>query len=68
MNLVLSSLPPEGDHWMIPVQRALAPVILGAVAYWFLAGFIAAPEYEKAREALVSTVLRKRRGEPLPPA
>jgi putative peptidoglycan lipid II flippase len=60
VNFILSSLPLEGDHWMIPVQRALAPVVLGAVAYWFLAGFIAAPEYERAREALLAAVFRRR--------
>jgi hypothetical protein len=61
-NLVLSSLPPEGDHWMIVPQRALAPVILGAAAYWFLAGFTAAPEYSRAREALRSALLGRRDG------
>jgi len=63
-NLVLSSLPPEGDHWLIPVQRALAPVALGAGAYWFLAGIVAAPEYARARAALPSLGLRRRRARP----
>jgi len=48
-NLLLSSLPPDGDTWLVPAQRALAPVVLGAAGYWFLAGLIAAPEYERAR-------------------
>lgn len=51
-NLVLSSLPVEGDHWLIPVQRALAPVVLGGASYWFLAGIFAAPGYTSAKVML----------------
>ncbi len=51
-NLVLSSLRLAGPSWAIPFERAIAPVVLGAVSYWFLAGLIAAPEYERARSAL----------------
>jgi hypothetical protein len=60
-NMVLSSLPPEGDSWKIPVQRALAPVILGAGSYWFLAGFFAVPEYDRARSALAGAFLGRRK-------
>jgi putative peptidoglycan lipid II flippase len=61
-NLVLSSLQLEGHSWAMPFERAIAPVVLGAVSYWFLAGFIAAPEYERARSALAGALrLRARR-------
>jgi len=60
-NLVLSSLPRAGPSWSFVAQRALAPVILGAAAYWFIAGFTAAPEYDQAREAL-SRVFGRVRG------
>ncbi len=51
-NLVLSSLPRAGPSWSFAAQRAIAPVAAGAGAYWFLAGFIAGPEYDQARGAL----------------
>jgi peptidoglycan biosynthesis protein MviN/MurJ (putative lipid II flippase) len=64
-NLVLSSLPPEGDAYTIVVQRALAPVILGVGAYWFLAGIVAAPEYARAQATLAAVApwrgLRRRK-------
>ncbi len=60
-NLVLSSLHLAGPSWAIPVQRAIAPVVLGAVSYWFLAGLIAAPEYERARSALAGALRLRRR-------
>lgn len=58
-NLVLSSLPRAGSSWTFMAQRAIAPVVLGAGAYWFLAGFIAGPEYDQAREALARALGRK---------
>ena len=58
-NLVMSSLPRVGPSWSFVAQRAIAPVILGAGAYWFLAGFIAGPEYDQAREALARALGRK---------
>jgi putative peptidoglycan lipid II flippase len=60
-NLVLSSLPDSGSSWSFAAQRAIAPVILGAGAYWFLAGFVAGPEYDQARAALARALGRKRK-------
>jgi hypothetical protein len=62
VNLVLSSLPRAGPSWSYVAQRAIAPVVLGAGAYWFLAGFIAGPEYDQAREALARALGRGRAG------
>jgi hypothetical protein len=59
-NLVLSSLQHTGSSWSFAAQRAIAPVILGAGAYWFLAGFVAGPEYDQARGALARVLGRKR--------
>jgi len=59
-NLVLSSLPRAGPSWSFAAQRALAPVLLGAAAYWFLAGLTAGPEYDQAREALARVLGRGR--------
>jgi putative peptidoglycan lipid II flippase len=59
-NLVLSSLPRAGPSWSFAAQRAIAPVLLGAGAYWFLAGFIAGPEYDQARDALARALGRSR--------
>ena len=59
-NLVLSSLPRAGPSWSFSTQRAIAPVLLGAAAYWFIAGFTAAPEYDQAREALARALGRGR--------
>jgi putative peptidoglycan lipid II flippase len=60
VNLVMSSLPIDGEGYAVVVQRALAPVILGAGGYWFVAGIVAAPEYARARATLSAVVGRGR--------
>ena len=51
------SLPPDGESILVPLQRALAPLAIGVLAYWFFGGMFQLEEYMALREALA-----KRRG------
>ena len=46
------SLPPDGESFMVPLQRALAPLAIGVLAYWFFGGMFQLEEYMALREAL----------------
>ena len=50
--LAARSIPPERFGFWGPMERALAPVILGAFAYWLLIGIFGVKEYDELRAAL----------------
>jgi putative peptidoglycan lipid II flippase len=57
INWVRNSLPPEGEGLIIPLQRGIAPPVLGAFAYWLAASLVDAREYRE----LWSTIRSKRK-------
>ncbi|MBN1809293.1 MAG: murein biosynthesis integral membrane protein MurJ [Planctomycetes bacterium] len=50
--LVARSIPPDRMGFWLPLERALAPVFLGAFGYWMLIGVFGVVEYDELRTAL----------------
>ncbi len=57
INLVKASLPPEGEGFLVVLQRGVAPPVAGAFAFWLMASLVDAREYRE----LWRTIRRKKK-------
>lgn len=52
VNWILKSLPPDGEGFIIAAQRGIAPLLVGAFAYWLAASLVDAREYRELWRAI----------------